>query len=141
MKIAENLRKLRVASGITQTFIAKKVNISRQAYCNYEAGIREPDYNTLLKIAKILGVPVSAILDETDENTNLSSQNQIRMDSENWVLPTTPENKKANDTVDEPIFITLQSFYKELPVKDQQKMDRVLKTIFEEMFPKKDDNK
>jgi len=75
MNLAENLKKIRKSSGITQTFIAKKINISRQAYCNYEAGAREPDYETLSRIANVLGTTPNDILGITD-NKMLSNKKE-----------------------------------------------------------------
>ena len=43
IQLAENLRRLRTDHDYTQTQIGDKLNISRQAYSNYETGKRIPD--------------------------------------------------------------------------------------------------
>lgn len=42
--------------------MAKSLNISRVAYTNYELGNREPDFDTVMRISKILGVTVDYLL-------------------------------------------------------------------------------
>lgn len=44
-------RKLRLAAGLTQDELAKKLGISRSRIGMYETGKREPDYETLELIA------------------------------------------------------------------------------------------
>ena len=77
MKVFENLKKIRTERGITQTFVAKKINISRQAYCNYESGARQPDYETLIKIANILETTPNNILGMTDEKSTQLSKDSL----------------------------------------------------------------
>lgn len=63
-----NLKAIRLAKGITQSKIASELNISRQAYYNYETGKREADYETLLKLGEILGVSVEELIrDDTGD--------------------------------------------------------------------------
>ena len=53
IQLAANLRRLRTDHGYTQTQIGRKLNISRQAYSNYEIGKRIPDLDILIRIADI----------------------------------------------------------------------------------------
>ena len=48
----QNLINARKAMHKTQQEIADYLGISRQAYSNYEAGKREPDFETLLKLGE-----------------------------------------------------------------------------------------
>ena len=48
----QNLVNARKAKGKTQQEVADYLGISRQAYSNYEAGKREPDFETLLKLGE-----------------------------------------------------------------------------------------
>lgn len=50
-RFAFNLLELRKSSGLTQQELADRLGISRSAIGNYEKGIREPDLETLEKIA------------------------------------------------------------------------------------------
>ena len=46
----------------TQQEVADYLGISRQAYSNYEAGKREPDFETLLKLGEYFGCSVDCLL-------------------------------------------------------------------------------
>lgn len=56
------LRQLRTNQKLTQSEMAKALNISRVAYTNYELGNREPDFDTVKRIAAILGTTVDYLL-------------------------------------------------------------------------------
>lgn len=62
IQLAENLRKLRDDHNYTQTQIAEKLNISRQAYSNYETGKRIPDIDMLVRIADIYQITLEQLL-------------------------------------------------------------------------------
>lgn len=53
-----NLMNARKAIHKTQQEVADYLGISRQAYSNYEAGKREPDFETLLKLGEYFGCSV-----------------------------------------------------------------------------------
>ena len=70
-----NLKKIRIKKGFTQTALAEKVNLTNQAICNYEMGIREPNLETLKKLATELECTVDELLeDETDDTERVGSQ-------------------------------------------------------------------
>ena len=50
------LIKLRRQKGFTQEQMAKLLNIERSCYSNYENGYRNPSFENVLKLKKILGV-------------------------------------------------------------------------------------
>lgn len=49
----EELKKQRIRLGMTQQGVANHLGITRQAYSNYEAGLREPDYATLRALSQL----------------------------------------------------------------------------------------
>ena len=51
IQLAANLQRLRKDHHFTQTQFSKKLNISRQAYSNYETGKRIPDLDIIIRIA------------------------------------------------------------------------------------------
>lgn len=65
MKV-ERLRALRERKGLTQGQAAKKMGIVRTTYSNYEAGNREPDHETLAKMADFFEVTVDYLLGKTN---------------------------------------------------------------------------
>lgn len=62
MKIGKNLIKLRNGKKLTQSDLAKYLNISRQAYCRYENDQREPSLETLCALADFYEETTDAIL-------------------------------------------------------------------------------
>lgn len=58
----ENLRKLRIDNGMQQKELAALLNIKISTYCQYETGKRQPDYETLKKIANHFGVTTDYLL-------------------------------------------------------------------------------
>ena len=74
IQLAENLRRLRDDYGYTQKQIGKKLNISRQAYSNYENGKRIPDYSLLLRIADIYHLPLEALLTQSCRKTGVVNE-------------------------------------------------------------------
>ena len=57
--VPSKLRDARVACRLTQTELAASANVSRQAISSFEAGEKNPDPATVVRIADILGQPVT----------------------------------------------------------------------------------
>lgn len=57
-----NLKIIRKNTGLTQEEVAKKLNIARTTYKNYENEDREPNFETLIKIAKLFNTTTDEIL-------------------------------------------------------------------------------
>ena len=60
------LKELRESLGLNQRKLADKVNIARTTYTNYENGNREPDFETICKLADFHNVLVDYILGRID---------------------------------------------------------------------------
>lgn len=56
------LKKIRKEKGATQDQIARYLNISRAAYTNIENGKRDPDTQTIIRLADYYGVSVDELL-------------------------------------------------------------------------------
>lgn len=56
------LKILRTESNLTQTEIAKKINVSQRAYSFYEKGEREPSIETLIKLAEYYKIPLDVLV-------------------------------------------------------------------------------
>lgn len=67
-KFKDRIRLLRKAKGLSQFEVAKAINVTKNAITNYEAGVREPDYDTLIKLAEFFGETSDYLLGLTDEN-------------------------------------------------------------------------
>lgn len=57
------LKELRARTGKTQTETAKELGLSRQTYSHYENELREPDIQTLIRMAKYFNVSVDELLE------------------------------------------------------------------------------
>ena len=58
MNIGERITTLRKEKGISQTELAKRMNVSRQAVSKWEQGSSSPDTERLIQLAEILGTEV-----------------------------------------------------------------------------------
>ena len=67
------LKQLRLEHGISQAELAERLGISRSAVSMYERGEREPDLDTLEKIADYFNVDMNQLLGRTPDTTDVSS--------------------------------------------------------------------
>jgi len=70
IQLAQNLRFKRKERGLRQEDISSMLNISRQAYSNYETGNRAPDLETLMRLCNFYHLTL-------DEMVNGALSNQI----------------------------------------------------------------
>lgn len=76
--INENIKKYRKKKGISQEEMAVKLNVVRQTVSKWENGLSVPDADVLIRIAELLEVPVSQLLDiEGDINTNTDLSEEL----------------------------------------------------------------
>jgi len=66
MKFQKNLKTFREEMNLSQADMAKRLNITRQAYNHYETGKRVPTLETLKQIADILGTTTDCLLGITN---------------------------------------------------------------------------
>jgi transcriptional regulator with XRE-family HTH domain len=62
-RFAVKLRRIRERKGLTQEELAKKAGVSRAYLSRLEMGRHDPPLSRLRKIAKVLRVKVSALVD------------------------------------------------------------------------------
>ena len=83
MNFAKRLIDARTCLNISRKDMATRLGITHSAYCNYELGFREPNFQILKNIAKILQVSIDVLLDnELDYKTNKESFNVCMFNSE-----------------------------------------------------------
>lgn len=63
----KNLRKARQAAGLSGTKMAQLLNVPATTYRGYENSGRQPDFETLLKISDILGVPADTLIRDSSQ--------------------------------------------------------------------------
>ena len=70
MKIfAERLKEVRTHNGLTTVELAQRLAVGSNTVSRWESGTREPDLETIAKIAQILHTTVAYLMGETDSNT------------------------------------------------------------------------
>ena len=70
-RFAENIKIYRKKRKMTQDELAKKLGVSRSAVGMWESGTREPDYDTLEKIADALYVNIESLIGREEYIKNL----------------------------------------------------------------------
>ncbi|PAE66221.1 transcriptional regulator [Bacillus subtilis] len=70
---------LRKSKKLTQEEMASKIGVHRGTYANYERGHRQPDYETLVKIADFFEVTTDYLLRDTEsENLDRTYKEQAK---------------------------------------------------------------
>ncbi len=62
LQLIKNLRLLRRSHGYTQQNIADHLKLSRQAYTNYEKGLRSPDIDTIISLSNLYQVTLDQLI-------------------------------------------------------------------------------
>lgn len=70
INMGEKLKALRLEKKYTQKQIAERTGVAISAVSSYEAGIRYPSYDTLVKLARIYHVSTDYLIGMTD-NRNI----------------------------------------------------------------------
>jgi len=87
MNLAENLRQLRKARGLTQAQLARVCGITESYICRLERGKEtNPSLNTMIRLSTILGVSLDLLVGRISLMEIAESQLQplARMVLENW---------------------------------------------------------
>lgn len=74
-----NLKEIRKRKGFTQLEVAEQLNLSVQAYSNYEIGRREPDFETLKKLADLFNVSIDYILGRNNAEFISLNKNVVKI--------------------------------------------------------------
>lgn len=73
MSIGENIKKIREEKKMSMSYLADKLKISKSTISRYESGQREPNIETLNKIAKALDVTINDIVRNEEKASNKNS--------------------------------------------------------------------
>lgn len=69
--LAGNIKKVRIAKGISQTELANRLNISPQSVSKWERGVSVPDIENLCNISVIFGVSIDTLLNNSQKDEKL----------------------------------------------------------------------
>ena len=70
--LSENIRTIRKSKGLSQEELAVKLNVVRQTISKWEQGLSVPDSNMLISLSEALDIPVSVLLGEIVEQTEVN---------------------------------------------------------------------
>ena len=73
----ERLKELRKMNGITQKELAEHLGFTHVAVVKWENGQREPDFSTVVKIARFFNVSTDYLLGKTDEPSIILANEKI----------------------------------------------------------------
>lgn len=82
MELKEKLVALRKEKGLTQSAVAEKLDVSRQAISRWESGIALPSTDNLKSLSALYGVPVDYLLNSDTEEQRVTKG----LEAENIVL-------------------------------------------------------
>lgn len=69
----ENLKEARLKSGLSQKDLSENIGVAKSTYSLYESGKREPNADTIKKIASALNVSADMLLGLEAEPTTLAA--------------------------------------------------------------------
>lgn len=122
IQLIHNLKLYRDAHGYTQEGLSKELNISRQAYSNYELGKRDPNLDLLIRLCKIYDITLDQLVHRPPTSCNL----MIREANTPY---TTAERTDSGDT----LYLTVEEVvlllnYREADEETRHIIDRLLQT-------------
>ncbi len=124
LQLAKNLKYLRKKNNYNQMQLGELLNISRQAYSNYERCERTPDLDSLIRIAQAHNVTLDQLV-----NQNLNT-----LVSDEWISYTPAVNAPAIKPLSENTLylsdteVSLIMTYRDLTDEGQQILDGFLKS-------------
>lgn len=62
--VGANIRRIRTGQGVMAKYVAENLGVSTVTYAGIEAGTVDPRWSWLVRIAQILRVPLSDILED-----------------------------------------------------------------------------
>lgn len=81
-ELKDRLKELRQEKRLIQDELAKKLNISRNTITRYENGTRQPNINTVKKIAELFDVSTDYLLGISDRRYNFENVSLIELSDE-----------------------------------------------------------
>ena len=72
-KFNENLKEARIKKGLSQKEVADNIGVAKSTYSLYESGNREPNVQTIKKIADFLGISADELLGLSDQPATLAA--------------------------------------------------------------------
>ena len=77
IQVGNRIKEIRKSKGLSQREVAKRLNMAFSTYSNYENNNREPNFETLKRIADVLDVSIAQLVNDeavADEEMSLFHQ-------------------------------------------------------------------
>lgn len=118
LQLAKNLRALREAYHYSQTELATRLNISRQAYTNYENCKRSPDLSLLIYLSQFYDITLDALV--RDDLSDIKDSSEL------------PKHSAVNISTSKTIYLTnketeLIFSYRTMPAEKKKRFREFLK--------------
>lgn len=108
MSFTEQLKRARIAQGLTQQQVADLMGITNSTYCGYETGKRQPDVTKIKQLASTLNTSGDVLLETGFINENSEE---------------TSNSVKLNETIK--IFKTLSPDFQECALEQLKKLSEL----------------
>lgn len=69
----ENLKDARIQRGLSQKEVAESIGVAKSTYSLYESGSREPNVQTIKKIADVLNISADTLLGVDDQPQTIAA--------------------------------------------------------------------
>ena len=76
-QIGKNIKYYRAKQGMTQDYLAERLNVTRQAVSNWETGKTQPGIETLTALGELFGISVEELIYGKTRQTVFSPDNQV----------------------------------------------------------------
>jgi transcriptional regulator with XRE-family HTH domain len=94
--LKDKLRELRTKAHYTQRKVGQYLNMTRQGYAHYEAGLRNPDYQTLLKLSNLYQIDIGELI---NSQTTPITHDTLHEDVNYSIKPNNLKQKSATSRV------------------------------------------
>lgn len=111
MKTGDNIKRIRVAKGLSQKEVVATAKLDTAQYSRIENGKTDPSVGTLERIAKALGVSLAELFASTDELKEINSHDKSLMEKVS-LIEALPEDERKT------IYTMLDAFTGKKKLKD-----------------------
>ena len=93
MDIGNRIKELRNAKGLTQQSLARNIGISTSTIAMWEIGSREPNLESLDKLAQIFGITLGELVDPKSFHNDKKNEVVVYIPEECKVIKLSPEKR------------------------------------------------
>ncbi len=122
LQLSSNLCNYRKLYGYTQGRLSKRLNISRQAYSNYETGRRDPDLDLLIRLADFYHITLDQLVHQPFSSRNSEILRENNTPYTTGIDPETQDILYLNEKE-----TTLIMKYREADDAKRQVIDQILR--------------